>query len=83
MPTIYLDHVSKFYKPKRKRKGPVHQDTGVEDVELNIHQGEFVFVVGGRGVPKPGNGGGIPPSGIGSKWVAGIVLILESIWSMG
>ncbi len=52
MPTIYLDHVSKFYKPKRKRKGPVHQDTGVEDVELNIHQGEFVFVVGGSGAGK-------------------------------
>ena len=52
MPTIYLDHVSKFYKPKRKRKGPVHQDTGVEDVELNIHQGEFVFVGGGSGAGK-------------------------------
>lgn len=52
MPTIYLDHVSKFYKPKRRRKGPVHQDTGVEDVELNIHQGEFIFVVGGSGAGK-------------------------------
>ena len=52
MPTIYLDHVSKFYKPKRKRKGIIHQDTGVEDVELNIHQGEFVFVVGGSGAGK-------------------------------
>ena len=52
MPTIFLDHVSKFYKPKRKLKGPVHQDTGVEDVELTIHQGEFVFVVGGSGAGK-------------------------------
>ena len=52
MPTIYLDHVSKFYKPKRRRKGPVHQNTGVEDVELNIHQGEFVFVLGGSGAGK-------------------------------
>ncbi len=52
MPTIHLDHVSKFYKPKRKRKGPVHQDTGVEGVELTIHQGEFVFVVGGSGAGK-------------------------------
>ena len=52
MPTIHLDHVSKFYKQKRKRKGPVHQDTGVEDVELTIHQGEFVFVVGGSGAGK-------------------------------
>lgn len=52
MPTIHLDHVSKFYKPKRRRKGPVHQTTGVEDVELTIHQGEFVFVVGGSGAGK-------------------------------
>lgn len=52
MPTIHLDHVSKFYKPKRRRKGPVHQATGVEDVELTIHQGEFVFVVGGSGAGK-------------------------------
>ena len=52
MPTIYLDHVSKFYKPKRRRKGPVHQDMGVEDVELNIRQGEFIFVVGGSGAGK-------------------------------
>lgn len=52
MPTIYLDHVSKFYKPKRRRKGPVHHDTGVEDVDLSIRQGEFVFVVGGSGAGK-------------------------------
>lgn len=52
MPTIYLEHVSKFYKPKRRRKGPVHQDMGVEDVDLTIHQGEFVFVVGGSGAGK-------------------------------
>lgn len=52
MPTIYLDHVSKFYKAKRRRKNHVHQDMGVEDVELNIRQGEFVFVVGGSGAGK-------------------------------
>ena len=52
MPTIYLDHVSKFYRPKHQRKGPVHQDMGVEDVELNIRQGEFIFVVGGSGAGK-------------------------------
>ncbi len=52
MPTIYLEHVSKFYKPKRRRKGPIHQDMGVEDVDLTIHQGEFVFVVGGSGAGK-------------------------------
>ena len=52
MPTIHLDHVSKFYKPKRRRKGPVHQNMGVENVELTIHQGEFVFLVGGSGAGK-------------------------------
>lgn len=52
MPTIQLDHVSKFYKPKRRRKGHVHQDMGVADVELTIRQGEFVFVVGGSGAGK-------------------------------
>jgi len=52
MPTIYLENVSKFYKPKRRKKGPVHQDMGVEDVELTIHQGEFIFLVGGSGAGK-------------------------------
>ena len=52
MPTIYLEHVSKFYKPKRRRKGPVHREMGVEDVDLTIRQGEFVFVVGGSGAGK-------------------------------
>ena len=52
MPTIYLEHVSKFYKPKRRRKGPVHQEMGVEGVDLTIRQGEFVFVVGGSGAGK-------------------------------
>lgn len=52
MPTIHLDHVSKFYKPKRRRKGPIHQNMGVENVELTIHQGEFVFLVGGSGAGK-------------------------------
>ena len=52
MPTIYLEHVSKFYKPKRRKRGPVHQEMGVEDVDLTIRQGEFVFVVGGSGAGK-------------------------------
>ena len=52
MPTIYLEHVSKFYKPKRRKKGPLHQEMGVEDVDLTIRQGEFVFVVGGSGAGK-------------------------------
>lgn len=52
MPTIELESVSKFYKPNRWRRSTVHQDKGVEDVELTIRQGEFVFVVGGSGAGK-------------------------------
>ncbi len=52
MPTIQLEHVSKFYKPKRRRNGPTYQEMGVEDVDLTIRQGEFVFVVGGSGAGK-------------------------------
>ena len=66
MPTIHLDHVSKFYKPKRRRKGPIHQNMGVENVELTIHQGEFVFLIGSSGAGKSTLlkliGGEIPPS---------------------
>lgn len=52
MPTIYLEHVSKFYKPKRRKKSLIPQEMGVEDVDLTIRQGEFVFVVGGSGAGK-------------------------------
>ena len=52
MPTIELENVSKFYKPRRRRKGPIHIDMGVEDVDLTIRQGEFVFVVGSSGSGK-------------------------------
>lgn len=52
MPTIELSNVSKFYKPRRHRRYPVGQDMGVEDVDLTIQQGEFVFVVGGSGSGK-------------------------------
>jgi len=32
----------------------------------------MVLLVAGRGVPKPGNEGGIPPSGIGlDRWETG------------
>ena len=52
MPTIELDHVSKFYKPKRRRRGQPRLEVGVEDVDLTIRQGEFVFVVGESGAGK-------------------------------
>ena len=52
MPTIELETVTKLYKPKRRRKGPIHISMGVEEVDLTIHQGEFVFVVGSSGAGK-------------------------------
>ena len=52
MPTIELETVSKFYKRRRRRKGPMHDCMGVEEVDLTIHQGEFVFVVGSSGSGK-------------------------------
>ncbi len=52
MPTIELESVTKVYKPKRRRKGLVHTDMGVEEVNLTIRQGEFVFVVGASGSGK-------------------------------
>ena len=52
MPTIELENVTKVYKPKRRRKGLVHTDMGVEEVNLTIRQGEFVFVVGASGSGK-------------------------------
>ena len=52
MPTIELESVSKFYKPKRRRKGPMYPYTGVEEIDLTVRQGEFVFVVGSSGAGK-------------------------------
>ena len=52
MPTIELEHVSKFYKTRKRRRRSLYQATGVEDIDLKIEQGEFVFVVGGSGAGK-------------------------------
>ena len=52
MPTIELENVSKYYKPVRRRRGAPHQNMGVEDANLTIRQGEFVFVVGSSGAGK-------------------------------
>ena len=54
MPTITVDHVSKYYRVKRRdrngRRGRF--EVGVEDVNLTIEQGEFVFFIGSSGAGK-------------------------------
>lgn len=46
MPTISLERVSKYYKVERRN------EVGVENVNLTIKQGEFVFVIGSSGAGK-------------------------------
>ena len=54
MPTIKLEKVTKVYKPERswwhRREHKI--EIGVQDVDLTIEQGEFVFVVGSSGAGK-------------------------------
>ena len=49
MPTITLENVTKNYKLDRRQqkeqKGKRYE-VGVEDINLTIRQGEFVFLVG-------------------------------------
>lgn len=55
MPTITLDNVTKYYKYNRKqRKEHMGKrfEIGVENVNLTIEQGDFVFVVGSSGAGK-------------------------------
>jgi len=53
MPAIRLENATKIYRKKGLlwpfRK---YADVGVEDINLTIHQGEFVFVVGSSGAGK-------------------------------
>ena len=55
MPTITLENVTKYYKLDRRQqkeqKGKKFE-TGVEDVNLTIKQGEFVFFIGSSGAGK-------------------------------
>ena len=55
MPTITLENVTKNYKLDRRhqkeRKGKKFE-TGVQDINLTIEQGEFVFFVGSSGAGK-------------------------------
>lgn len=50
MPTIMLENVSKYYKPERKSRR--HVEVGVDEIDLSIKQGEFVFVIGSSGCGK-------------------------------
>ena len=56
MPTITLENVTKYYKIDRKRRKLEHPEKryemGVEDINLTIEQGEFVFLVGSSGAGK-------------------------------
>lgn len=55
MPTITLENVTKYYKYNRKqRKEHMGKrfEIGVENVNLTIEQGDFVFVVGSSGAGK-------------------------------
>ena len=55
MPTITLDNVTKYYKYNRKQRkehGGKRFEMGVQDIDLTIKQGDFVFVVGSSGAGK-------------------------------
>ena len=53
MPTIRLENVSKYYvKEKRKWFRKATMVAGVENIDLTIEQGEFVFVIGSSGAGK-------------------------------
>ena len=53
MPTIKVENLSKYYNKRRflwwHRK---EREIGVEDINLTIEQGEFVFVIGSSGAGK-------------------------------
>lgn len=54
MPTIKLENASKYYKINRsRRRHSAHRfETGVEQVDLTITQGDFVFIIGSSGAGK-------------------------------
>lgn len=53
MPTIELEKVTKLYKvDKRNARRKRRYEIGVEDVDLTIEQGDFVFVIGSSGAGK-------------------------------
>lgn len=52
MPTIELENVTKFYKRKKRHRDEKKFEMGVEDINLTIQQGDFVFVIGSSGAGK-------------------------------
>jgi len=52
MPKIELENVTKVYKHKRHHWGEKKFDVALEGINLTIHQGEFVFIVGSSGAGK-------------------------------
>lgn len=52
MPTITLENVSKYYKNKRRSGAGKRYEVGVENINLTIRQGEFVFITGSSGAGK-------------------------------
>ena len=52
MPTITLENVSKYYKNNRRSGAGNRYEVGVENVNLTIGKGEFVFITGSSGAGK-------------------------------
>lgn len=52
MSTITLENVSKYYKNKRRSGAGSRYEVGVENINLTIGQGEFVFITGSSGAGK-------------------------------
>ena len=52
MPTIVLENVSKYYKADKHSRVGRKMEIGVEDVNLTIEQGDFLFVTGSSGAGK-------------------------------
>lgn len=52
MPTISLENVTKYYKTNKHSRAGKPVEIGVEEVNLTIEQGDFVFVTGSSGAGK-------------------------------